>query len=423
MLGRNGACKSREPGSVRLQVHLLRGVPNCFSDARPQNGGHCQPGVWESTPEVARFELATFNLIQKLVVEHDIPCDWHVVGGVHAIFSPEVLKAARKQIERLQQYPDLGDKAVLIIDEDELAALHVPEAIAAVYQPNAAKCWPYKLIVWLLERLLSELDSAVFNLQTNTPVEHLEPRGSSWVVHTPRGKIIARDVLLATNGYTSRLLPRMSRLIFPVRGQVCALETPTGGTQLPHSYVWMKGADHQYLIHRGPGDTQVGAKADCLLIFGGERLAVLGGEKGISCDSEVNPILSQALQAGLNHVVKLLPKSESEKEQLCASYEWTGTMGYSRDCNPWIGRVPETMVEGLDTESGAGGLWISAGYTGHGMPVAALCGVAVAEMMLGKEKGVQVPKQWLSSDERTESAMEARFPATVEELLSMLPAD
>lgn len=202
---------------------------------RAQNGGHCQPGVWDNAPEVARFELATFDLIDGLVRRHGIPCDWHVVGGVHAILSPDVLDAARAQIRHLRRRPDLRDKAVLVVDRHELAARRVPEALAAVYQPKAAKCWPYKLVTWLLERLLEEHGASSFNLQTWTPVERLERRGSSWVLHKQRGQLAARDVLLATNGYKSHLLPDMTGLIVPVRGQVCALQPPPGRKRLPHS--------------------------------------------------------------------------------------------------------------------------------------------------------------------------------------------
>lgn len=391
---------------------------------QPQNGGHCQPGVWDSSPEIARFELATFNLIDELVAEHDIPCDWHVVGGVHAIYSQEVLDAAQKQIKRLQRHLDLKDKAMLVLDKDELAAQRVPEAVAAVYQPNAAKCWPYKLVTWLLERLLGEHDAAAFNLQTNTPVKRLQRCGSSWIVHTQRGQISAREVLLATNAYTSYLLPNMTGLIVPVRGQVCALEPPREATRLSHSYVWTKGADHQYLIQRGLEHMQVEdggevrRSVDGSLIFGGERLAAPGGEEGISRDDTVNPIISQALHRGLNHAVKLLPGDEPEREALRAAYEWTGIMGYSRDSGPWVGCVPGTPV------SGGGGLWISAGYTGHGMPVAPRCGIAVAEMILGKkEGGVQVPKQWLASEERVERARRMELPRTFWDMIEMLPAE
>lgn len=429
--GREGRGHAGRSGGVLGRDRACKSSPLCASlsspdGPQPQNGGHCQPGIWDSVPEVARFELATFNLIKDLVAEHQIPCDWQVVGGVHAIFSQEVLGAARKQLERLRRHPDLGHEAVLIQDRAELAARHVPEALAAVYQPNAAKCWPYKLVAWLLERLIGENDAAAFNLQTNTPVEHLERRGSRWSVHTRRGRMLAQDVMLATNGYTSRLLPKMTELILPVRGQVCALETPRGGTQLPHSYVWMKGADHQYLIHRGPEDSQPdngGEALDSCLILGGERLAVPDGEEGISRDDELNPVLSRALRAGLEHVVKLLPGNEPEIKALPAAYEWTGIMGYSRDCSPWVGRVPATLMGDVDAQGGAGGLWISAGYTGHGMPVAARCGIAVADMILGRAGGVEVPEPWRLSDDRVERARGGRFPNTIEELLAMLPAE
>lgn len=186
----------------------------------------------------------------------------------------------------------------------------------------------------------------------------------------------------------------------------------------------MKGADHQYLIHRWPEDERVASpSADSALIFGGERLAVAGGEEGIWRDDDMDPVISDALHRGLAHVVKLLPDAEPEMEQLHASHEWTGIMGYTSDGSPWVGPVPETLSRGLGAGGGAGGLWVSAGYSGHGMPVAARCGVAVAEMMLGRRDGIEVPRQWLASDERAGRARYSRLPATVDELLATLPAE
>lgn len=58
---------------------------------------------------------------------------------MHAIYSQEVLDDAQKLIKCLQQHPDLRDKAIPILDKDELATQRV--LIAAVYQPSAAACW------------------------------------------------------------------------------------------------------------------------------------------------------------------------------------------------------------------------------------------------------------------------------------------
>ncbi|OAQ83652.1 FAD dependent oxidoreductase [Purpureocillium lilacinum] len=440
--GITGAFAARELVAGGRCVLMLEAREACWG-ATGRNGGHCQPMIWTSSAEVARFELATFNLIDELVAQHDIPCDWRVVGGMHAIFAQDVLDAAQTQMKRLHKHEDLRDKAVLILDKKELAAQRIPEALGAVYQPKAAKCWPYKLVAWLLERLLDENAPPAFNLQTKTPVEHLQKSGSSWIVHTQRGQVCAKEVLLASNAYTSYLLPEMTGLILPVRGQVCALEPPPGAAQLAHSYVWLEGSD-AYLIHRGPEDTQVrgdeqagvhSRPVDRSLVVGGQRLAAPGWEEGISRDDAVNPILSKALHGSLAHTVKLLPGDKEDPAKLRAAYEWTGIMGYSRDSAPWVGRVSASLVSGsssnssrssssvVDGESEAQGLWISAGYTGHGMPVAARCGVAVAEMMLGKEGGVKVPRGWAPSAERAEKARGMEQPRTKADMLRMLPAE
>ncbi|KAI0906707.1 FAD dependent oxidoreductase [Ustulina deusta] len=421
--GITGTFAARELVAGGRRVVIVEAREACWG-ATGRNGGHCQPGVWGNTAKAARFELATFKAIAELVAEHDIPCDWQVIGGVHSIYSDDILDIARKQLERLQQYPDLTDKARLILDKGELAARNVPEAIAAVYQPNAAKFWPYKFVTWLLERLLTDYDATVFNLQTNTPVERLQRHGSSWIVHTKRGQILAQEVLLASNAYTSYLLPKLAGLIIPVRAQVCALQPPPGAAKLAHSHVWIEDADYQYLIERGPDDSginndRIAHSADRFLIFGGQKNAVPGGEQGISRDDVVNPIVSQALRRGLNNAVQLVPRDTSDPEALTAAYEWTGIMGYSRDGSPWVGRVPSTLLDTVDAENGADGLWISAGYTGHGMPVAPGCGIAVAQMMLGKTVGVEVPREWTASNERVETARSAKLPEVIEDMFNI----
>jgi len=370
-------------------------------------------------------------MIRDLVAEYKIPCDWQVVGGMHPIYTEEILEAAKKQIQRLRKYEDLKDKAQLILDKDELTARHVPEAIGAIYQPNAAKLWPYKLVAWALETLLAENDSGAFNLQTNTPVTRLEREhghGHTWVAHTSRGKIHAREVLLTTNAYTSYLLPALTDVIVPIRGQVCALQPPEEGVQLLHSYVWTTDAGDQYLIHRGAEDTQLGNGIDRSIIIGGERLVAPEGEEGISRDDAINPSISVALHRSLVDVIKLLPAGQPERDTLRSTYEWTGIMGYSRDTQPWVGRVPSSVAVAQSSGSGGSvdveGLWISAGFTGHGMPVAPRCGIAVAQMILGKKEDVvKLPEAWVPSDARIARARTMELLRSIEEMVLSLPVE
>ncbi|KAL7801282.1 FAD dependent oxidoreductase domain-containing protein [Trichoderma aethiopicum] len=395
--GITGAFAARELVAGGRGVVMLEAREACWG-ATGRNGGHCQPMIYANKPHIARFELATYRFLEDIVTKFDVPCDWRRVGGVHALPTDELVELVAKRIARLDKHhPDLAGLATLFTDPEDLKRLRVPNAKGAVLQPFAAKCWPYRLVAWVLEALFTKEAPEVFNLQTSTPVTHLQRLDSgSWVVHTPRGQVVAREVLLATNAYTSHLLPKMTGLIVPVRGQVSALEPPDGGVALEHSHLWLAGESDDYLIQR---DDPLE-----MIVVGGERLSVPGGGEGVWSDDEIDDEVAERLRRCLRPALKLRPEGEEEEEELRARWQWTGIMGYSVDGCPFVGRVPGEL-------GGGDGLWVCAGYTGHGMPVAARCAVAVSRMMLGRGGGggddddggsVNVPEEFLVSVERAE---------------------
>lgn len=77
-----------------------------------------------------------------------------------------------------------------------------------------------------------------------------------------------------------------------------------------------------------------------------------------------------------------------------ATHEWTGIMAFSRDDLPWVGPAPSPEDSGI---------YISAGYTGHGMPNAWLCGAAVSSMVrhvLAIESAAANCDPWFSQQAR-----------------------
>ncbi|KAG5744978.1 hypothetical protein H9Q72_003689 [Fusarium xylarioides] len=389
--GITGAFAARElvKGGSK-NVVLLEAREACWG-AIGRNGGHCQPLIYAAKAPVAQFELDTFNFLKDLVSEHNIPCDWETVG------------------DRLKKTnPELADDIKVITDQEQLKKLRVSGASAAIYQPNAAKLWPYKLVSWVLESLLEANDPSVFNLQTKTPVEHIQWIDDSWVLHTPHGQIAAEKVILATNAYTSHLVSKLSGYIVPVRGQVAALTPSDGSSPLEHSHVWWTpdGGD-DYLVQRPSGE----------LITGGERLGSSDGQVGLSRDDSIDPVIAQRLRASLHEAVKLREPEESEDTSLQDTYEWTGIMGYSKDGYPWVGQLPASLG-GED-----GGLWLSVGYTGHGMPVAARCGIAVAQEILGIADGVKLPAQYRIDGGRVDRARDMKIPSTLLDEVMMMISD
>ncbi|KAM7183686.1 DAO domain containing protein [Naviculisporaceae sp. PSN 640] len=471
---KGSSCKS---GKHNGSVVMLEAREVC-SGATGRNGGHCQPLVYFA-PSSAEFELETYHFLDKLIEEHGIPCDWVKQSGVHVYLSQDYFDFAQGIVEHLQDtHPHLAAQVSVVkpasspnsghdapagtseeegidVNEETLSSLRIPHAKGAILQQHAASVWPYKLVSWLLEHLLSNFTPEEFNLQTNTPVTSLRPSVShtrnkkdgrstngnnKWILSTPRGDIIANKVILATNGYTSYLIPKMADMIFPVRGQMAALLPPSpakaeilslqrGGEeplhidmqdrqrpQLKHAYVFLAsgsdedGSDEGYntkddhVIQRPISPTGGGGE----FMFGGGRdFASPNNGVGVWQDDTIDEDVSTYLRSHLSPPLDLhrsnndkasvgLGIEGKEKELLQATYQWTGIMGFTRGQYPLVGPVPASLLPGTDIgnpgganepdrgQDSARGVWICAGYNGHGMPVAPLCARAVVEQVLGR---------------------------------------
>lgn len=332
--------------------------------------------------------------------KEEIPCDWDTVPGVHALYENHLVDLARQNIEKLKKLaPSLAETVRLETHPEALSELRLQGAVGAVVQKHAASLWPYRLVIWVLEDLLARFKE--FNLQTRTSVVDIQRYNESWIVHTPRGQITTSQVLVACNGYTSRVVPRFTGVIVPVQGQVAALAPEWRDTQpLDHSYVFMsEGAAHM-------DDYLVQTKNTRHLVYGGGRS--LGANKGwgTSSDDAIDPVVAPHLRSNLNKV--LSPGAEGE---MPAGYEWSGIMGYSADANPWVGEVPGSLVGGK-------GLFVCGGYTGHGMPAAALSAKAAVGMMAGES--VELPDEFKLTEKRIQRVISGES-LTVEDYDEVLP--
>lgn len=318
-------------------------------------------------------------------------------GGCHAYFSKHYFEEAKRSVAELQiRRPDLAAQVKVVIDKVELARLRIPNAVGAIVQKHAARLWPYKLVSRILESLIIKKDQKCrLNLQTGTPVLSLSPPSPSstersWIVRTSRGTVLATHVLLATNGYTSHLLPQLSSIIFPVRGQMSALVPPPAFLTEPlqHTYSFYgangasKGQDDYFaqrpiIRHRtadgGGGDCDdedvIRGRGGGQLMFGGGRQLARHQGVGVDNDDDLDKVVAKYLRTKLH---EFMDTKDGVESQLDALGGWTGIMGYSCDGAPWVGAVPDLPP----------GLWISAGFTGHGMPNAPLSAQYVARLIL-----------------------------------------
>lgn len=361
--------------------------------------------------------MRNYEEIKSLIEANDIECDWRSLSSCNSYMSEDQFQDVVKEAENIKKLdPKLGDLVTVVTRDStnpSLSDLRIPSAAGAIITSKAASLWPYKLVSWILEDLLSKnnpVGTCKFNLQTLTPATRLQKSSSDWIIHTPRGKISAPKVLLATNGYTSHLLPSFTDLIVPVRGEMSSLLPPssmsptTESTNKPldYSYGIMGHAGQpinkdDYLVQRPFSSSTSSIQTGGELMFGGGRQFAIQAGVGVFDDSSIDTPAAEYLRRELPRALNL----HNEQDELKASYEWSGIMGYSRDSWPWVGAVDESL-------GGAEGLFVCAGFTGNGMPTARLSAKAVVGLMMGEgAEKVDLPGRYLSTGERLERVKSA----------------
>ena len=166
-------------------------------------------------------------------------------------------------------------------------------------------------------------------------------RSTSW---TPTTSVIATD------GYTHGLLPRLDEVIVPVRGQVIATEPLSHRLfDCPHysrhGFDYWQQTDDDRLILGGRRDTQA--------------------DHEFTAEEAIAEPIQRELETFAAELIGKPPKM---------GHRWAGIFGQTLDLMPLAGQIP-----------GHNGVWVAAGYSGHGNVLwLHLCGELVAQAILGR---------------------------------------
>ncbi|KAG6809057.1 hypothetical protein H0H92_001768 [Tricholoma furcatifolium] len=401
-LARAFANETREGGEGPVRAVVLEARDFC-SGATGRNGGHLTPvhfnhfvereqlyGREEAMKAYALEHYTTSELVRIIEAQ-----GWQ--DAVDLVSSPHVaLLVSEHEVDRAKldfaaasaAGLELGD--VEWLSSDEVQATYGASFPAFAHPGN--NLWPLKLVTHLYTHA-RDLSPAKFNLtlHTNTPVTSISPSTRArrrWTLATPRGPVHCTSVLHAMNAYASALLPHLRGTpgIVPTRGQVLATR-PAVPARVLTAASWGNQGPEYWFPRPVASDPALEAP---LVILGGAREAGAGGggERCVVDDSEVNARVGRVLRGFLPDVFPGRYEVGREPEM-----EWTGIMGYTKTGDPFVG-----PVLGPANTSEFEGQYISAGYTGHGMPRAFACAEAVAGLIVADMKGeteTWTPPEWL----------------------------
>lgn len=291
---------------------------------------------------------AAFDCVSNLIRDEQIECHYQECGRFMAARSAQQYEEMAKELEVKRKY--LGDTYEMIPKSRQHEILGIDRFYGGALIPDLAGVHPGLYHLGLLERV----KRAGVTILGNTKVTRITHERSDFTVTTSNGQLDARNVFVATNGYTGKEMPWYHRRLIPFRGFMIATE------ELPEEQLSkvfpQHRTNHDYshnLIHfrRAPDSQRI----------------LFGGLTGTMTDDL--PLMAKRLHSKLAETV---PDLAAVK----ISRAWNGFCAGTFDLYPHIG-VHE-------------GVHYAMGYCFAGLPMGTYLGQKAALQILGDQSGATV---------------------------------
>lgn len=296
--------------------------------------------------DILKEGQASLDYVAHFIRKESIDCDFRVEGRFHGAHT-------LRQFDRLSGECESGNPAFdtgafMVTRRDQHRELGTDAYHGGMVLPHHASLDPGRYHAGILETALN----AGVRLHTHCPVERLERIGGGFRLATPRGRISAPRVIVATNGYTGALTPRLRRRVIPIGSYVIATEeipVDVMDRLMPTNRVLSDTRKMVYYYRPSPDRRRI--------LFGG-RVSL----------GEADPRHSAPrLHA---EMVRLFP----ELARIRVSHSWGGLVAYTFDT---------LMHTGHDN-----GLYHAMGYCGSGVGMASYLGMRIGRQAAGCDDGV-----------------------------------
>ncbi|MEO1687285.1 MAG: FAD-binding oxidoreductase [Pseudomonadota bacterium] len=288
---------------------------------------------------------AALDWIEERIRAEGIDCDFERVGRFHAAHAPAAYEALAREAETLMR--DEGVEAHAVPRADQRAELGTDAYHGGVVHPRHASLHPARYHRGLLDAALGAGAQVVGHCAALS----IDRDGAAFDVRTEKGRVRARDVIVATNGYTDRLSPWLQRRVVPIGSYIIATEPlpPALVAQLfPRNRIASDTRKVVYYYRVSPDRRRV--------IFGGRVSA-----------GETDPSVSgPRLYADM---CAIFPELRDWR----VTHSWMGTVAYSFD---------ELAHAGLQD-----GVRHALCYCGSGVSMASYLGMRLGRQVLGLADG------------------------------------
>lgn len=349
--GYTGLSAARTLGRAGAEVTLVE-RDRVGAGASGRNGGFVLPGFKPDLAEIAArhggdvarsmfaMSVEAVNLVERLVGEERIVCDFERPGNISLAARPSHLGALRESGRLLESL--CGYHTELLDAEQLRREIGSDRYFGGQLEPEAAALQPARYLAGLAASAVR----AGARIIEQTEVTRVSGRAGAFILQTLRGPIRAREVMIATDGYTGAWAGSIGRRIVAVGSYVVAtapLPLELQRRLIPNRRVM---SDTKRLLN------YFRLSPDGRMVFGGRAGFIPGRLEGSR----------ELLISQMRRVFPALADFPVE-------YAWGGHLGFTWDHLPHVGRRD--------------GIHYAVGYCGHGVAFSTWLGERIGQALAG----------------------------------------
>jgi len=294
----------------------------------------------DAAKELWQLGLEANQLVRDLIKQHAISCDLKS-GVIHANHRARYTNHSQRQVAHLQSV--YGYDKTRFIDRTEIREMLGTEAyFSGTLDTSAGHLHPLNFALGLA-RAAVKAGVRIFEKTEVSDISRSDPS----VVSAKKGRVSAKFVVIACNGYLGTLDKKIAARVMPINNFIIATEplAPDVARQLIRDDVAV--ADSKFVIN------YFRLSADRRLLFGG------GENYGYHFPADIKAFVRKPM-------LEIYPQLENVK----IDYGWGGTLAITMNRLPYLTRLAPNILS-------------AGGYSGEGLGMGTFAGLVMAQAIDG----------------------------------------
>jgi len=301
----------------------------------------------EAAKRMYAASLASIAFVEQIVREERIECNFSRSGHLEVACKQAHFDAYARSVELIgRQF----DHLLRVVPKKELRSeIGSDIYFGGMVDDLSAGLNPARYVAGLGRAALAAGASVFENANVKQITRTAENGRPGFHLDTSRGRVFAKDVFIATSGYTSSATPGLRKRIIPIGSFIIATEPLPDALARelsPRNRMIFDSKHYLYYYRLTP---------DNRMLFGGRAAFFPETANTIRRSAEL-------LRRGM---VAVYPQLRDTK----LDYAWGGTLDFCFDTMPHAGQMD--------------GIYYALGYAGHGVAMATYLGAKIAEQISG----------------------------------------